>query len=62
MFTFFSFMDGLAVGKANVGNLVGLGCEIDIRLILLFLYIGFMSLQAAIDDPVEQTKRVRLLL
>ena len=44
-------VDRRALGQADLGHLVGLGCAADLELILLFLYIGFMALQAAIDDP-----------
>ena len=44
------------MGQADVGHLVGVGRAAHLELILLFLYIGFIALQASIDDPRRADK------
>lgn len=44
-----------------MGRLVGLGCTPHVTLILFFLYLGFMALQAAIDDPRRADKAGAIL-
>lgn len=46
----------IAVGSPDVGHMVDLGCAIDFRTDFIFLYIGFIALQAAIDDPRRADK------
>ena len=50
------------MGQADVGRVVGVGRPPDLELILLFLYIGYMALTAAIDDPRRADKAGGLLL
>jgi heme exporter protein C len=54
-------VDGLALGQAHVGNVVGVGRTAHFELILLFLYFGFMALHAAIEDPLAQTAAAAVL-
>ena len=51
MFTFLSLVTGSFWGKPTWGTWWVWDARLTSELILLFLYIGFMALQAAIDDP-----------
>ena len=51
MFTFISLATGALWGKPTWGVYWVWDARMTSTLILLFLYIGFISLQAAIDDP-----------
>jgi heme exporter protein C len=51
MFTFLSLITGAFWGKPTWGTWWAWDARMTSTLILLFLYIGFISLQAAIDDP-----------
>jgi heme exporter protein C len=51
MFTFLSLVTGALWGKPTWGAYWVWDARMTSTLILLFLYIGFISLQAAIDDP-----------
>jgi heme exporter protein C len=50
MFTFLSLITGSLWGKPTWGTWWAWDARMTSTLILLFLYIGFISLQAAIDD------------
>jgi heme exporter protein C len=51
MFTFLSLATGSLWGKPTWGTWWVWDARMTSTLILLFLYVGFISLQAAIDDP-----------
>jgi len=51
MFTFLSLVTGSLWGKPTWGTWWVWDARMTSTLILLFLYVGFISLQAAIDDP-----------
>jgi heme exporter protein C len=51
MFTFLSLVTGALWGKPTWGTYWAWDARMTSTLILLFLYIGFISLQSAIDDP-----------
>jgi heme exporter protein C len=51
MFTFLSLITGALWGKPTWGTYWVWDARMTSTLILLFLYIGFISLQASIDDP-----------
>lgn len=51
LFTFLSLVTGSLWGKPTWGTWWVWDARMTSTLILLFLYIGFISLQAAIDDP-----------
>lgn len=51
MFTFLSLATGSLWGKPTWGTWWVWDARLTSTLILLFLYIGFISLQASIDDP-----------
>jgi heme exporter protein C len=51
MFTFLSLITGSLWGKPTWGTWWVWDARMTSTLILMFLYIGFISLQAAIDDP-----------
>src|SRR5262245_1946943 len=51
MFTFLSLVTGAFWGKPTWGTWWVWDARMTSTLILMFLYIGFISLQAAIDDP-----------
>jgi heme exporter protein C len=51
MFTFVALWTGSFWGRPTWGTWWVWDARLTSELILLFLYIGFMSLQAAIDDP-----------
>ncbi|MDC8444372.1 MAG: heme ABC transporter permease CcmC [Nitrosomonas sp.] len=56
MFTFLALWTGSLWGKPMWGTWWVWDARLTSELILLFLYIGFMSLQAAIDDPRRADK------
>jgi heme exporter protein C len=56
MFTFLALWTGAIWGKPMWGTWWVWDARLTSELILLFLYIGFMSLQAAIDDPRRADK------
>jgi heme exporter protein C len=51
LFTLISLITGSLWGKPTWGTWWAWDARITSTLILLFLYIGFISLQSAIDDP-----------
>ena len=51
LFTFIALWTGSLWGKPTWGTYWVWDARLTSELILLFLYIGFMALQAAIDDP-----------
>src|SRR5258706_9191515 len=51
LFTFIALWTGSLWGKPTWGTWWVWDARLTSELILLFLYVGFMSLQAAIDDP-----------
>ena len=51
MFTFLSLWTGALWGKPMWGTWWVWDARLTSELILLFLYIGFMALQSAVDDP-----------
>ncbi len=51
MFTFLSLVTGSLWGKPTWGTWWVWDARMTSTLILMFLYVGFISLQAAIDDP-----------
>src|SRR3990172_7665307 len=51
LFTFIALWTGALWGKPTWGTWWVWDARLTSELILLFLYIGFMALQAAIDDP-----------
>ena len=60
MFTFLALWTGALWGKPMWGTWWVWDARLTSELILLFLYIGFMSLQAAIDDPRRADKAGRV--
>lgn len=56
MFTFIALWTGSLWGKPMWGTWWVWDARLTSELILLFLYLGFMSLQAAIDDPRRADK------
>lgn len=56
MFTFLSLWTGALWGKPMWGAWWVWDARLTSELILLFLYIGFLALQAAIDDPRRADK------
>ncbi|MBS0424786.1 MAG: cytochrome c biogenesis protein CcsA [Proteobacteria bacterium] len=56
MFTFIALWTGALWGKPMWGTWWVWDARLTSELILFFLYIGFMSLQAAIDDPRRSDK------
>ena len=56
MFTFLSLVTGSLWGKPTWGTWWVWDARLTSELILLFLYFGFMALQAAIDDPRRADK------
>lgn len=56
MFTFIALWTGALWGKPMWGTWWVWDARLTSELILFFLYIGFMSLQAAIDDPRRADK------
>ena len=61
MFTFLALWTGALWGKPMWGTWWVWDARLTSELILLFLYIGFMSLQAAIDDPRRADKAGAML-
>ena len=56
MFTFVALWSGALWGKPTWGTYWVWDARLTSELILLFLYLGFMALQAAIDDPRRADK------
>ncbi len=56
LFTFLSLVTGALWGKPTWGTWWVWDARMTSTLILLFLYIGFISLQSAIDDPRRADK------
>jgi len=61
MFTFLALWTGALWGKPMWGAWWVWDARLTSELILLFLYLGFMSLQAAIDDPRRAARASALL-
>jgi len=61
LFTFLALWTGALWGKPTWGTWWVWDARLTSELILLFLYIGFMALQAAIDDPRRGDKAGALL-
>lgn len=61
LFTFLALWTGALWGKPTWGTWWVWDARLTSMLILLFLYIGFMALQAAIDDPRKGDKAGALL-
>ena len=61
MFTFVALWTGSFWGKPTWGTWWVWDARLTSELILLFLYFGFMALQAAIDDPRRADKAGALL-
>jgi heme exporter protein C len=61
MFTFLALWTGALWGKPTWGTWWVWDARLTSELILLFLYIGFMALQAAIDEPRRADKAGALL-
>ena len=62
MFTFVALWTGALWGKPTWGTWWVWDARLTSELILLFLYIGFIALQAAIDDPRRADRAGALLL
>jgi heme exporter protein C len=61
MFTFLALWTGALWGRPSWGAYWVWDARLTSELILLFLYIGFMSLQSAIDDPRRAARASGLL-
>jgi len=61
MFTFVALWTGALWGRPSWGAYWVWDARLTSELILLFLYIGFMSLQSAIDDPRRAARASGLL-
>lgn len=61
MFTFLSLVTGSLWGKPTWGTWWAWDARLTSTLILLFLYIGFISLQAAIDDQRRADRAAAVL-
>jgi heme exporter protein C len=61
MFTFIALWTGALWGKPMWGTWWVWDARLTSELILLFLYLGFISLQAAIDDPRRASRASALL-
>ena len=61
MFTFLALWTGAFWGKPTWGTYWVWDARLTSELILLFLYIGFISLQSAIDDPRRASRASALL-
>ena len=61
MFTFVALWTGALWGRPSWGTYWVWDARLTSELILLFLYIGFMSLQSAIDDPRRAARASGLL-
>ncbi|MGB8338026.1 MAG: heme ABC transporter permease [Burkholderiales bacterium] len=62
LFTFIALWTGAFWGKPTWGTWWVWDARLTSELILLFLYIGFISLQAAIDDPRRADRAGALLV
>jgi len=60
-FTFLALATGSLWGKPMWGTWWAWDARLTSELILLFLYIGFMSLQASIDDPKRAARAAAIL-
>ncbi len=61
LFTFIALWTGAFWGKPTWGAYWVWDARLTSELILLFLYMGFISLQAAIDDPRRASRATALL-
>ena len=61
MFTFLALWTGALWGKPTWGTWWVWDARLTSELILLFLYVGFIALQAAIDDPRRADRAGALL-
>lgn len=61
MFTFVALWTGALWGRPTWGTYWVWDARLTSELILLFLYLGFMALQAAIEDPRRADKAAALL-
>ena len=61
MFSFLALWTGALWGKPTWGTYWVWDARLTSELILLFLYIGYMALQSAIDDPKRASKASALL-
>jgi heme exporter protein C len=61
LFTFIALWTGALWGKPTWGTYWVWDARLTSELILLFLYLGFMALQAAIDDPRRADRAGALL-
>jgi heme exporter protein C len=61
LFTFIALWTGSLWGKPTWGTYWVWDARLTSELILLFLYLGFMALQAAIDDPRRADRAGALL-
>ena len=61
LLTFARAVDRRVLGPADVGHVLGVGRAPDLELILLFLYLGFIALRNAIDDPRRADRACALL-
>jgi len=61
LFTFIALWTGSLWGKPTWGTYWPWDARITTELILLFLYLGFLALQAAIDDPRRADRAGALL-
>ena len=50
-FTAIALVTGSIWGKTDVGNLVGLGCQVNIRANILLIYGGIIGIANSTDDP-----------
>ena len=60
-FTFLALVTGSIWGKPMWGTWWAWDARITSELILLFLYLGFMALQASIDDPKRAARAAAIL-
>lgn len=60
-FTFLALVSGSIWGKPMWGTWWAWDARITSELILLFLYLGFIALQAAIDDPKRAARAAAIL-
>src|SRR6266850_3457047 len=61
LFTFIALWTGSLWGKPTWGTYWVWDARLTSELILLFLYLGFIALQAAIDDPVRADRAGAIL-
>jgi heme exporter protein C len=61
LFTFIALVTGSLWGRPTWGTYWVWDARLTSELVLLFLYLGFMALQAAIDDPRRADKAGALL-